>query len=150
MNWETTLKKINHKTALRAASLWVNRPLDLKLINNQINCVYRFEDKNQGYYLRMTHETIRSRRELEAAIDFQQHLFQHHAPICQPIPSATDAYIEIIKQDQLKFFAHVCLEVPGEIMSFENTNKHAYFTWEKHWLNYTMQRNPINPQPIIS
>lgn len=131
MNWETTLKKINHETALRAASLWVTQPIHLKLVNNQINCVYRFEDKNRGYYLRITHETIRSRPELEAAIDFQQHLFKHHAPICQPIPSETGAYIEIIKQDHLEFFAHVCLEVPGKIMSFENTNKQAYFTWGK-------------------
>jgi hypothetical protein len=54
MIWETTLKKITDKTANHAAQKWVKNPTHLKLINNQINCVYRFESNGQGFYLRMT------------------------------------------------------------------------------------------------
>ena len=129
MSWENTLKKITPETALTAASLWIDKPANLKLINNQINCVYRFEFKEHGYYLRLTHEKIRTRAELEGAIDYQQHLFHHHAPICHPIPAQSGKLIEVVKQNDLEFFAHVCREVPGTSITFDYTNKEPYFAW---------------------
>ena len=131
MSWENTLKKITPETALTAASLWIDIPSNLKLINNQINCVYRFEFKAYGYYLRITPEKIRTRAELEGAIDFQQHLFMKHAPICEAIPSKTGQFIETISQKDLEFFAHVCREVPGTPMTFDYMDKEAYFAWGK-------------------
>jgi hypothetical protein len=47
MKWEKTLKRITEQTAYHAAALWVDKPMGLKLINNQINYVYRFEDKHK-------------------------------------------------------------------------------------------------------
>jgi Ser/Thr protein kinase RdoA (MazF antagonist) len=69
------LKKITDETANHAAKKWVKNLTHLKIINNQINCVYRFEYNGQGFYLHMTHEKIRKARELLSAIDFQKHLF---------------------------------------------------------------------------
>ena len=129
MNWETTLKKITDETALNAAMQWVDRPANLTLVNNQINCVYRFERKNKDYYLRITHEQIRPINELEAAIDFQQHLFMNNAPVCPAMASKNDRLIEPIQQDDLVFLAHVCHEVPGAVMHFEHTDKHVYTVW---------------------
>ena len=131
MKWEKTLKNITDKTALDAASLWVDKPMNLVLINNQINCVYRFEAINQGYYLRITHEDIRSPRELHAAIDFQQHLYLNEAPICPAIVSKRTQIIETVKQGDLDFLAHVCSEVPGQVMNFDLTEKDAYVAWGK-------------------
>ena len=129
MNWEETLKKITNKTAFNAALNWVDTPLNLKLINNQINCVYRFQSQNKGYYLRMTHEQIRPVSELVAAIDFQEHLFKSKVPVCQAILSKNTLFIETIKQDKLSFLAHICLEVPGTIMHFDSQEKSVYKTW---------------------
>lgn len=131
MNWEATLKKITDQTALKAASLWVNKPVHLKLINNQINCVYRFEEKGQGYYLRVTHEQIRTFVQLKAALDFQRHLFMNKAPVCPAVTSKVNRLVETVNQDELNFLAHVCLEVPGSIMDFEHTEQEAYFEWGK-------------------
>ena len=33
MNWKTTLKKITNETALQAAMLWVDMPVNLTLVN---------------------------------------------------------------------------------------------------------------------
>ncbi len=131
MKWENTLKKITDKTAYHAASLWVDKPMKLTLINNQINCVYRFEDKNQGYYLRITHEDIRSTQTLSAAIDFQKHLCTLKTPVCQAIASKMNRMIETVRQDKLDFLTHVCLEVPGQIMNFDYTDRNVYFAWGK-------------------
>lgn len=129
MNWETTLKKLTDKTALNAASLWVDKPVNLKLVNNQINCVYRFESKGMGFYLRITHESIRPCSELLAALDFQQHLFLNNVPVCEPVLSKNNQLIEEITQDTINYFAHVCREVPGTMMHFDYSNKYAYLAW---------------------
>lgn len=103
MSRVSTLKKITDQTALNAASQWVDKPANLRLINNQINCVYRFEHNNQGYYLRITHEKIKPFKAIVAAIDFQQHLFLESAPVCQVVHSKQDLFIETVKQDGLYF-----------------------------------------------
>lgn len=129
MIWETTLKKIRNETAALAAKKWVKSPDLLQLINNQINCVYRFESKGQGFYLRLTHEKIRNEHELLAAIDFQEHLFLHQAPICEPVVSQAGNYLETVHQDDLSYFVHVCREVPGHIMDFDYQEKKTYLHW---------------------
>ncbi|KTD45143.1 phosphotransferase enzyme family protein [Legionella quateirensis] len=131
MRCENTLKKISRETALTAALKWVDFPENLQLINNQINCVYRFEDQGKGYYLRMTHHEIRSWNELASAIDYQRHLFLENAPICRVIASKNDQFIERVRQDDLSFLAHVCLEVPGTIIDFNDQNQSKYTAWGK-------------------
>lgn len=129
MVWENTLKKITENTALLAALLWVDHPKNLRLINNQINCVYRFESSGVGFYLRMTHEQIRPKDELLAALNFQKHLFLNDAPVCEAIPSRHGILIESVDQDNLQFLTQVCKEVPGQIMNFDSQNKEAYVLW---------------------
>ena len=129
MIWEATLKKLTDMTAFNAALRWVDKPVNLKLVNNQINCVYRFESNRQGYYLRITHENIRPLSDLRAAIDFQQHLFRSDAPVCEAIASKSKLLVESVSQDDLTFFTHVCREVPGKEMSFDHTDKNAYINW---------------------
>lgn len=129
MMWEQTLKRITDITACKAAQQWVDSPEKLTLINNQINCVYRFEHNNQGFYLRLTHEYIRTAAELAGAIDFQQHLWQQNVPVCQPLLSRQNHFIETIQQENLSFLAHVSQEVPGTIMHFNYADKKPYFIW---------------------
>ncbi len=128
--WEQTLKKIDHLiTPQRMNELWGGDSSTLKLINNQINCVYYFKRNQMGYYLRITHPTIRSYEELKASIDYQNHLFSCGAPVCKPILSNSGNYIELIVQGNLIFMATVMAEVPGQIMNFEHDDKLVYYNW---------------------
>ncbi|QMT59976.1 phosphotransferase enzyme family protein [Legionella sp. PC997] len=129
MVWENTLKRISTETAFKAALQWVENPENLQLVNNQINCVYRFEAEGNRFYLRITHEKIRPQKELLASIDFQQHLFRNEAPICEVLPSKNGAYIETVIQEELHFLTQVCSEVPGTIMHFGYLDKNAYVHW---------------------
>ncbi|NYO85720.1 protein kinase, partial [Escherichia coli] len=101
MIWEITLKKITDTTANHAAQKWVKNPTHLKLINNQINCVYRFESNGPGFYLRMPHEKIRKARELLSAIDFQKYLFLCGTPICEPVASQEGNDVDTMHQEDL-------------------------------------------------
>ncbi|MGL5741065.1 MAG: hypothetical protein ACRCXC_00190 [Legionella sp.] len=129
MVWENTLKKITTQTAYQAALQWVDQPINLHLINNQINCVYRFESEGKGFYLRLSHEQIRPQKEFLAAIDFQRHLLLNDAPVCAIQISKNGRYIETVCQDELHFLAQVCHEVPGTIMHFNYQDKSTYYLW---------------------
>lgn len=72
-----------------------------------MNCGARWNACNGVMYID-THEQIRPRKELDAAIDFQQHLFIAGAPVCPVMTSKHARFIELIKQDELAFLAHVC------------------------------------------
>lgn len=49
--WEQTLKKIDHLTTPNhMCELWGGDSSTLKIINNQINCVYYFKRNQIGYY----------------------------------------------------------------------------------------------------
>lgn len=106
--WEQTLKKIDHLTTPhRICELWGGDSSTLKIINNQINCVYYFRRNQMGCYLRITHPTIRSYEELKASIDYQNHLFSCGVPVCKPILSNLGNYIEQVTQGNLIFMATV-------------------------------------------
>lgn len=120
----------------------------IKLINDGINLVYRFEVNGKGKYLRMTHPNIRSFNELTAAIDFQLYLFTNHAPVCKPVPSQEGNYIETINQGDMLFLAHVTDEVPGDLMHFNHLRNDVFTIWgtalaklHQAALNYKPARN---------
>lgn len=127
--WELTLKKLTDETAKKAMLKWCDKPMNIKLIANAINCVYRFECQNKAYYLRITHEKIRSLIQLKSALDFQDYLYNREVPICKPIKSLNHAFIEFVKQDNLIFMTHVCEEVPGQEMHFYHKDLEVYFNW---------------------
>lgn len=128
--WKQTLKKINHQeTPYLAIKRWGGDPSSLKLINNQINCIYYFTSAHHGHYLRITHPTIRSVAELQASIDFQIHLHKNAVRVCQPVLSHFGHYIEAITQNDLIYLATVVKEVQGEIIHFSHKNKNIYYHW---------------------
>lgn len=120
MMWNEVLKKIDKKhTPIVAAKRWGQQIQDIQLINEGINLVYCYELNYQKYYLRLTHAKLRSPLELEAALTYQRHLFEHEAPICEPIPSLNGLWFESVWQGDEEFLAHVCKEVPGKPMTFD-------------------------------
>ncbi|MBN2689194.1 MAG: phosphotransferase [Gammaproteobacteria bacterium] len=126
------LKKLDHlKTPQKAIAFWEGDVNSLKLVNDAINVVYRFEANNKGYYLRITHPNIRSKNELNSAIAYQNHLFSCGAPVCHPIESISKDFIVEIEQNDMLFFAHVCNEVPGKTISVRNNDIGAHQAWGK-------------------
>lgn len=128
--WNEKLNNIDqHKTPILAASLWCKNVNKVKLVSKGINLVYSFMKVDCKYYLRLTHADLRLKKELEAAIAYQKHLFEHEAPICKPIKSLNNLWFESIWQGEEEFIAHVCKEVPGQPITFEYNNLNLYATW---------------------
>ncbi|GGI75850.1 phosphotransferase enzyme family protein [Legionella impletisoli] len=127
--WNEVLKRINNATPKQAVDRWGGDLQTIKLISEGINLVYRFEKKGGGYYLRVTHTALRQEKALLSAICYQQHLFKNDAPVCEPVRSNNDAWIEQIKQGNNIFIAHVCKEVPGQPIHFNYENDKLYRRW---------------------
>lgn len=130
--WDQVLKRIDiHKTPLIAAQRWGKQVNTVHLVNEGVNLVYYFEHQKHRYYLRITHSTLRPEKKLLAAILYQNHLFQHQVPICEPICSENGEWIEAIQQGEDCFLAHVCKEVPGKPIDFERQDNLLYRRWGK-------------------
>lgn len=128
--WNQVLNKMNHQTTpLLAIQCWQKEPKSIQLVSSGINLVYRFESHGQGYYLRLTHQNLRSEEELQAAIDFQKHLFGSKVPVCEPLRSSQGNWIESIVQEDEIFLAHVTCEVPGHPIRFNYLNHKLYYQW---------------------
>lgn len=125
--WNEVLKQIDAHTSSQATQLWDGGTPTL--VSAGINLVYRFERENTGYYLRLTHKKLRSEAELLAAIDYQHHLFKHQVPVCEPVPSCNELWVEAIQQSEHTFLAHVCKEVPGTPIQFNEEDRQVY----RHW-----------------
>ncbi len=129
--WNERLKKIDpQNTPLLAARRWGDKIQHIQLINEGINLVYRYELNNVGYYVRLTHAALRSKAELQAAIQYQKHLFEHGVPVCEPILSQDGLWFESIWQGDEEFLAHVCGEVPGQPVTFDHPLQ-LYKIWGK-------------------
>ena len=128
--WNEVLKRIDSmQTPKNGVTRWGGAADSIHLVNEGINLVYRFEQNGQGDYLRLTHAKLRSEDELQAAIAYQRHLFEHGVPICEPILSLNGLWVEPIQQGSELFLAHVCREVPGKPIHFDHTDLALYRRW---------------------
>jgi len=124
--WDSYLTGLN-KTDIpqKFIKQWDGDVESLQLINIGINAVFKFSKKGKNYYLRITHEKLRPLKNLAAAIDFQSHLFNEKTPVCEPIASKNNVYIETMDV----YLGHVCLEVPGNPISLRLENLDIYYNW---------------------
>lgn len=128
--WNDKLKKIKESYVPdQAIKRWDGKINSLRLVNEGINFVYRFERHHHGFYLRLTHSELRSENELLAAIYYQEHLFKNAVPVCEPITSNNAHFIERIEHNDDVFLAHVCREVPGNPITFNIDNSSLYMQW---------------------
>lgn len=127
--WNDVLKKIDvDKTPHALIERWVAKPKNITLVSEGVNLVYRFEVSGQGFYARITHAALRNEIELQAALAYQRHLFEHKVAVCEPVISANQRWVESFNQDDEVFLLHVCREVPGEPIHY-NYNDTLY----RHW-----------------
>ncbi|EHL30100.1 phosphotransferase enzyme family protein [Legionella drancourtii] len=128
--WNEVLKRIDSATTPKhAVKQWDEAIESISLVSEGINLVYRFETLGQGNYLRLTHAKLRSEDELQAAIAYQRHLFEHGVPVCEPVLSLNRLWVEPIQQGAELFLAHVCREVPGKSIHFDHTDLALYKRW---------------------
>lgn len=128
--WNEKLKKIDPiHTPKNFVQQWGGDADLIKLISEGINYVYRFEREGQGYFLRVSHADLRSQQEVLAATSFQLHLINYQVPVCRPIKSQQENWVEVINQQGEKFIAHVCQEVPGHEMRYDLKPSAIYFEW---------------------
>jgi Ser/Thr protein kinase RdoA (MazF antagonist) len=87
-----------------AAARFGAAPGSLRLIRDFENFVYDVELSGRPAVLRVTHCSHRTRRELEAELDFVRFLSSRGEPVCAPIASLAGALVEAIGD---QFFACV-------------------------------------------
>ncbi|MDH5506306.1 MAG: phosphotransferase [Anaerolineae bacterium] len=157
--WYETQKRLEHAiTPAVAAARWGAEAGALRLVNDGINVVYRFERGGQGYYLRLVHAALRDRATLEAVLDYLRHLAGAGAAVCRPVESLAENWVEDVVQGEELFLATVVQEVAGELLdvqqageavmrawgrslaglhnaaeSFVPRDAATYYTWEKLW-----------------
>ncbi|MDF1678529.1 MAG: phosphotransferase [Legionellaceae bacterium] len=118
--WNDVLKKIDaNKTPRALVERWAAKPQNIKLVSEGVNLVYRFEASGQGFYARITHAALRSETELQAALAYQRHLFEHEVAVCEPVTSVNQLWVESFRQENEVFLAHVCREVPGKPIHYD-------------------------------
>lgn len=130
--WDATLEKAKYGIIPRqAAKLWDADEDSVKLIYAGMSLVFKMKCHGKIRYLRITHPLIRSQRELLAAIDYQRYLFETDVPICQPLKSKRNQYIEEVPHFDTTYLAYVNDAVPGEVIHAANNEKQVYETWGK-------------------
>lgn len=127
--WDQLQNQLNDESVKEFIKCWNGDPKTLALISKGINIVYRFTVDGERFYLRVSHKKLRALSELEAAIAFQQHLFEVGVPVCQPVASRNAQLIEWVDQENDVFSAHVCKEVPGDIITFDGSDSALYEKW---------------------
>lgn len=152
--WDATLNKAKQGKILQhAAELWDADIDSVKLIHSGMYLVFQMKCQSKKKYLRITHPLIRSRMELAAAIDYQLYLFESGAPICQPIKSKRDHYIEEVSNDETTFLAYVTDAVQGEAIHSKHNEKQVFETWGKslaHLHRAAKSYHPEDTHPFLS
>ncbi|MBN1684209.1 MAG: phosphotransferase [Gammaproteobacteria bacterium] len=128
--WNEMLGRFNHQvTVYQFADLW-NADLDsLRLMNQGINIVYRFETKGMGRYLKVTHAKLRNKNAMECATDYLHHLFINGAQVCQPVQSIRGNFVEEVNQDKDVFIGMVMEEACGAHFDFDLADERACAGW---------------------
>lgn len=125
--WEQALKALGiSDVPQRFVKLWDGDIHSLKLIASGVNVVFRFNKQDKGYYLRITHPSLRSRMTVETALDFLRHVNKMQAPVCEPIKSGLNNWIEELTHLDTTYIATVVKEVIGEKMKIEDKERSVY------------------------
>lgn len=146
--WNNQLKHTDHAAiAKQTAILWGAETDSIQIINEGINFVYCFTVAAKNYYLRLIHSSNRSYVDLMAAVDYQRHVYEHGAPVCQPICSQQDLYIETIQYQDHTYLASVVAAVPGTQIHFDYAEDAIYFTWGKALAKLHLAAKSYQPIP---
>ena len=129
--WDKILKILNLESIKCLAVRWGADIDSLQVVSEGINLVYKFYSDDVIYYMKITCASLRPKEELAAAIRYQTYLADNGVPICKPIKSINNIFVEEIEYDKHIFMAHVCIEVDGKHMNFDYLEESLFFNWGK-------------------
>jgi Ser/Thr protein kinase RdoA (MazF antagonist) len=111
------------------AALWDADPGSIRLVNDRINIVYRFEVGGRGMYLKVCAAANRSMLEQRAAAEYLQHLAGNGADVCAPVLSRDGRLIEEYRWDDDVFLGWVTDEAPGRVISLDAPTVAEFRAW---------------------
>ena len=111
------------------ASLWDADPDSLRLVNDNINIVYRFEVCGRGMFLKVCAAANRSITEQRAAAEYLRHLASNGAEVCAPVLSRNGRLIEEFWEGDNVFLGWVTDEVPGRVISLDAPTVAEFRAW---------------------
>ena len=111
------------------AALWGADPGSVRLVNNGINIVYRFEVSGRGMFLKVCAAANRSMLEQRAATEYLQHLASNGADVCAPVLSRNGRLIEEYRWDDDIFLNWVTDEATGRVISLDAPTVAEFRAW---------------------
>ena len=109
--------------------MWGADPGSVRLVNDGINIVYRFEVDGRGVYLKVCNAANRSILEHRAAAEYLQHLSSNGADVCAPVLSSAGRLIEEFQQGDDTFNCWATKEAPGKEISLESPTLAEFRAW---------------------
>jgi amicoumacin kinase len=103
--------------AMKAIHLWQGEDGSLQYISDSDNYVHSFMAGGRKVYLRLTSHLHRTRKQIEAELDFVSFLHQGGINVCLPVISVNGRTVEAAGDEDEPFFASVFEEASGEIFS---------------------------------
>ena len=111
------------------ASLWGADQGSVRLVNEGINIVYRFESGGSGVFLKVCNAANRSMLEHRVAAEYLQHLADNGADVCVPMLSADGRLIEEYRQGGDTFLCRVTNQARGRAISLETPSVAEFRAW---------------------
>lgn len=123
--------------------MWGGDPDSLELIRDIINVVFRYREGEKYRYLRIS--KYWAPKKIIGSTDYLRFLWQHGAPVCEPIPSQNGRFIEyyihknapkgthyrdrLLEGDDVRYICRVYGEAPGETLTNRCTSPAIYEAW---------------------
>jgi Ser/Thr protein kinase RdoA (MazF antagonist) len=117
------------RSAREIAALWDADPGSVRLVNDGINIVYRFETAGCGMFLKVCSAANRSMLEQRAAAEYLSHLAANGADVCSPMLSRAGRLIEEHRQGDDLFLGWVTDEALGRVISLEEPSVAEFRAW---------------------
>ncbi|PGB03021.1 phosphotransferase enzyme family protein [Bacillus toyonensis] len=133
---EIAVERVFTKEILKRAASLFHVTVGEKPLGDFENYIFKAQDKNdEDYVLRLTHSSHRSKKEVEAELDFLRYVAENGAKVAGPLYSTSQNLVEeIVAEDGTFFFASLFIYAKGEQVKGEGSPYwgNAYFeAWGK-------------------
>ncbi|AJQ57331.1 aminoglycoside phosphotransferase [Bacillus thuringiensis] len=133
---EIAVERVFTKEILRRAAKAFHVTVEEKPLGDFENYIFKAKgDNDEDYVLRLTHSSHRSKKEVEAELDFLRYVAEHGAKVAGPLNSTSQNLVEEIgAEDSTFFFASLFTYAKGEQVKGEESPYwgEAYFeAWGK-------------------
>ncbi|PGX08215.1 phosphotransferase enzyme family protein [Bacillus sp. AFS033286] len=131
---EITVERVFSQEILARATKAFHVTVEDKPLGDFENYIFKAKDKNnEDYVLRLTHSSHRSKKEVEAELDFLRYVAENGAKVAGPLYSASQNLVEeLIAEDGTFFFASLFTYAKGEQVKGEESPYWGY-SYFKAW-----------------